>query len=328
MPDSSEPGWLASIYKFLRSVKLAVVLLLLITATSILATLVPQGSDLAFYQAAYGPRIAWLITGLSFDTFFTSFLFILPAVLFVLNLSVCTVDRFMGRIRRKAKKRLGSDILHVGLLVLFIGGVISFAGREEGYLSMTEGDTAQIPGGYTMTLLSFEFLTYASGAPKDWISTVSVTKDGEIVIDEFGIEVNRPLKIGNVKLYQSSYTADSSLIVTDLAGVQYEAEVNSIIPGEEQAYIFRGIEYAGPGEGAGEEVGVFDTWVDHQITDRVRFGINEKLGDYTITGISSEMSTGLQAVIDPGYTVVFISLFLLMLGLALTYIQKIGDNKL
>jgi cytochrome c biogenesis protein ResB len=324
MPNANEPSWLSSIYRFLRSVKLAVVLLLLITAASILATLVPQGNDLAFYQMTYGPKVAWLITGLNFDKFFSSFLFLLPAGLFVLNLGVCMVDRFVGRIRRKAKKRFGPDILHIGLLILFVGGVITFAGRQEGYLTMTEGDTAEIPGGYTMSLVAFEFLTYENGVPKDWISTVNVTKDGEMVIEEFAIEVNRPLKIGNVKLYQSSYSSDSTLAVTDIDGTRYEAEVNSIIPGDESSFIFRGIQMTA--EGA--DVAVFDTWVDHEITGRVRLGLNENLGDYTITGIFSDMSTGLQAVIDPGYTVVFIALFIILLGLSLTYIQKIGDNKL
>ena len=323
MSSNSDPGWLTSIYRFLRSVKLAVVLLLLITAASILATLVPQGEDPAFYQATYGAKSAWLITALNFDRFFTSFLFLLPAVLFVLNLGVCTVDRFARRIRNKAKKRFGPDILHVGLLILILGGIITFAGRQEGYITMSEGDTAQIPGGYAMSLLSFEFLTYESGVPKDWISTVSVSKDGTTVVEEFAIEVNRPLKIGNVKLYQSSYSAESSLTVADMAGTRYDVEVNSIIPAEEGAFIFRGIESV-PGN---LEVGVFDTWLDHEITGRVRIGLDEKVGDYKIVELYSKMSTGLQAVIDPGYTTVFIALFVVLLGLSLTYIQKIGDNQ-
>ncbi len=324
MSSEREPDRLKSIYGFLRSVKLAVVLLLFITATSILATLVPQGRDAVFYQAAYGTGVSRLITGLNFDTFFRSSLFLFPAALFVLNLGVCMVDRFVGRIKRKAKKRFGPDILHTGLLILFVGGVITFAGRKEGNLSMSEGDTAELPGGYTLSLLSFEFLTYENGVPKDWISTVSVTKDGKMVIEEFEIEVNRPLKIGNVKLYQSSYSSDTTLTITDTAGTRYKAEVNSIIPAQKGAFIFRGIEL----NQDSVEVAVFDTWVDHVITGTVRLGLNEKLGDYTITGMFSDMSTGLQAVIDPGYTVVFIALFIVLLGLCLTYVQKIGDNRL
>ena len=323
MPDDGDRGWLTSIYRFLRSVKLAVVLLLLLTGASILSTLVPQGNAPEFYQAAYGKTAAWLILGLSFDRFFKSFLFLLPAGLFILNLGVCSVDRFVGRVRRKAKKRFGPDILHIGLIVLAVGGVFSFTGRQEGFYTLSEGNSATIPGGYTLSLLSFEFLTYENGVPKDWISTVNVTKDGETVVDEFEIEVNRPLKVGRVKLYQSSYSADSKIMVTDVAGTHYEVEVNTLIPNGNGALIFRGVEFA-PGE---EKIGVFDTWMDHKITGTVLIGLNEKVGDYEIIGIYSDMYTGLQAVIDPGYTIVFIALFAILIGLGLTYIQKIGDNK-
>jgi cytochrome c biogenesis protein ResB len=190
---------------------------------------------------------------------------------------------------------------------------------------MSEGDTATIPGGYTMSLLSFEFLTYENGVPKDWISTVSVTKDGTTVVEEFAIEVNRPLKVGNVKLYQSSYSAENFVTLTDMAGSRYEVrtETNRIIPAEKGAYIFRGVESV-PGNA---KMGVFDTWFDDEITGRLRLGLDEKLGAYTISGIFSDMSTGLQMVIDPGYTVVFIALFVIMIGLGMTYIQKIGDNQ-
>jgi hypothetical protein len=41
---------------------------------------------------------------------------------------------------------------------------------------------------YTVKLLGFEFQKYMSGAPKDWISTVSVIRDGKTAITSFPIE--------------------------------------------------------------------------------------------------------------------------------------------
>ena len=38
--------------------------------------------------------------------------------------------------------------------------------------------------------------------------------------------------------------------------------------------------------------------------------------------------TGLQAVVDPGYTPALIGLILAGLGLAITYLQKIGDKEI
>lgn len=326
MPDngkSANPGALRSIYRFFRSVKVAVALLLIITSLSILATLIPQGKDTAYYQAAYGTAVAWLITELHFDRFFRSFLFLMPSALFLVSLAVCAIDRFAGRIRRKMKNRFGPDILHIGLLILVVGGVVTFSVRKEGFVTLSQGDTVSIPGGYSVSLLSFEFLTYENGMPKDWISTVSVSKDGRIEIEEFQIEVNRPLKIGNMKLYQSSYFIESTLSIRDAGGALYEIEADSVIPAEAGAFIFRGIESTSEKN----TVAVLDTWLDHEITGTVRLAPGEGLAGYTIAGMDQGFSTGIQAVIDPGYKIVFVALFVVLIGLSVTYIQKIGDNR-
>ncbi len=321
--ESHQPGAFTAIFRFFRSIRTAITLLLIITALSVLATLIPQGRDAAYYQEAYGAGVATLITGLNLHTFFSSFLFVFPSSLFFINLAVCTFDRFAGRIRRKMKKRFGPDILHVGLLILVIGGIVTFSGRREGFVTLFEGEAASFPGGYTVTLTSFEFLTYDDGAPKDWISTVEVAQDGETTIEAFQIEVNKPLKIGNVKLYQSSYASEDILTIYDGDGTSYNVEKDSIIPVGNGAFIFREIESdpAGPGG----PVAVLDTWVDHEITGTVRMGTGEALGEYTIAEISRKMATGLQAVIDPGYRIVFAALLVVVVGLCLTYIQKIGD---
>jgi hypothetical protein len=325
MPNIDKPGEvgvLTSIFRFFRSIKTAVTLLLIITALSILATLVPQGRDAAYYQSAYGTGPAKGIIGLNFDTFFSSFLFIFPTFLFCINLGVCTVDRFVGRLRRKMKKRFGPDILHAGLLILVVGGIITFSGRREGVTSLLEGETASFPGGYTVTLTSFEFLTYADGVPKDWISTVRVAKDGDTVIETFDIEVNRPLKIGNVKLYQSSYFVEDSLTVRDAAGTDYHVKKDSLIPAGDEALIFRGME----SPAGSNKVAILDAWKDHEITGTVRMEIGDSIGKFTITEIHNRMATGLRAVIDPGYRIVFVALLIVITGLGLTYIQKIGDT--
>ncbi|TFG62391.1 MAG: hypothetical protein E4H36_08110 [Spirochaetales bacterium] len=167
------------LFSFFKSVKLAIVLISIITATSILATLVPQNKDMAFYYHTYSPFFNWLIINTRFYKFFTSILFFIPAGLFFINLSTCTVDRLVRQLKKKGKKKFGPDILHVGLLVLLIGAVFTFAGKREGYMTLASGDKMGLPGGYLLTLKSFTFLTYENGSPKDWISTVDVEKEGK-----------------------------------------------------------------------------------------------------------------------------------------------------
>ena len=72
------------LYMFFKSVRLAVVLILVITILSLLSTLVPQGADDSFYSSQYPRALYRLITLLDFNRFFSSLLFLVPAGLFTI----------------------------------------------------------------------------------------------------------------------------------------------------------------------------------------------------------------------------------------------------
>ncbi|MCK5673718.1 MAG: cytochrome c biogenesis protein ResB, partial [Spirochaetales bacterium] len=239
---------------------------------------------------------------------------------------VCTYDRLKVRIQRKAKKRFGPDILHIGLLLLIIGGFITFLGRTEAFVRMEEGDKINLTGGYTLTLLDFEFLKYENGRPKDWISTIMLEKNEEIIKESFAIEVNKPLKAGNKKIYQISYTAKNVLFISDPDKSIYKLNPGQMIPAGDYGMIFKDIvpDPASPGNSAV----IFEKWVDNKVEKLLRVSVNDKIDIYTITGTDTQLSTGLQIVSDPGYYTVLTGLILLTLGLFLTYYQKLGDNKI
>ena len=326
MSDETTPGWGEALYNFLKSIKLAIVLILIITLTSLISTLIPQNRGVEVYLTSYSKLIAWLIVTLGFDSFFKSFIFLAPSALFFINLSTCTFHRFKTRIVKNAKKRFGPDILHIGLLVMIIGGVVTVAGRDEGFAMLEVGEEINIPGGYNLKLENFEFLKYENGTPKDWISTVDVYKNGELVKDSFPIEVNRPLKLGNVKLYQSSYDINAFITVTDPDGNAYKLSPGQMIPVGEDGYILRDVDQNN--NDPSKSLAHFDFWQNHEIVDHFDFSITETIDIYTISSMENHMSTGLQMVRDPGYYPILIGLLLLTLGLFITYIQKIGDNKL
>lgn len=319
-------GWPGVILKFFRSVKLAIVLILIISFTSILSTLIPQNEEVIFYKEAYSAITSWLILTTGFNSFFRSLIFIIPFAFFFINLSVCTFDRLKVRIQRKAKKRFGPDILHIGLLILIIGGMITFGGRKEVFVRMEEGETINLTGGYGLTLKEFEFQKYESGRPKDWISTVVLEKNGEIIKDSFAIEVNRPLKAGNKKIYQISYTVKSLLFIADPEGTVYQLKPGQMIPVGEDGMIFKEVitDKATP---ANSKV-IFEKMVDQKIVGFATLAVSDKIDIYTIAGSETKMSTGLQIVSDPGYYTVLSGLILLTIGLFLTYYQKLGDDKL
>ena len=326
MINTESRSWVSAIFRFFRSVKLAIILILVIIITSIIATLIPQNENVSFYKTTYSRIVSWFILSTGYNNFFKSFLFIFPSSLFFVNLSVCTFDRMIGRLKRRVKKRYGPDILHFGLLILIIGGIVTFIGRQDAFVRLAVGDEVNLTGGYTLTLKKFDFLKYENGRPKDWISTVQLKKNDQIIKESFPIEVNSPLKAGNKKIYQSSYTVKNVLYISDPEGTIYQLDPGQIIPIGKEGMIFRDI-IIDP-SGTGNFIAIFDRWAGHEVKERLNLPVSSKIDIYTITEMDSKMTSGLLIVDDPGYYTVLIGLILLTIGLFLTYYQKLGDDKI
>jgi cytochrome c biogenesis protein len=310
---------LEALYKFFKSIKLAVVLFLIIAVLSILSTLIPQGKDTAFYFHTYGAFWAQGILRLRFNDFFRSLLFLIPVGLFFLNLSVCAIDRLVNRERRKARRRHGPDLIHFGLLLLIFGAMFSVFGRREGMVYMGEGDEIRLPGEYTLQLLDYKYEEYENGRPKDWISTVEVSRNGELLIASFPIEVNKPLKIGEIKVYQTSFAREDRAILRDAEGTSAPIGSGEGFELEGAVVIFQGIE----GNAA-----VFEKWESHTRTEVYRVAIGETIGEYTLEELGSRDVTGLKAVKDPGFVPVVIALIMVSAGLTLTLVQKRKDRNI
>ena len=314
------------IYQFFKSVKLAVVLIIIIVVTSVLATLVPQNRDLAFYYHSYPQWLTWLILKLQINTFFRSFIFITTAVLFFINLSACTVDRFFREIKGKRKRRYGPDMIHVGLLIVIVGSLVTFMGRKEGFMYMANGDEVKLPGGYVIELESYEFFAYPDGSPKDWISTVNVYEDGEMIVDSYRVEVNKPLNVGNIDVFQSSYAKESRAILVDDNGKSTPIAEGKVLRTDSAHYLLSGIG-ADPDK-EGKLAAFFEKWQDSERTDYIKLAIDDEIDGYVLKELGVYDVTGLQAVIDPGFLPALIGLIICGIGLTLTYLQKIGDKEI
>ncbi len=306
-----------SILDFFKSVKLAVALIIYIAITSILATLIPQGREIGFYQSQYPPLLASIIIGTQFHVFFTSILFLIPALFFTLNLAVCAIDRVVREVRNKAKIRIGVDLVHIGILILIVGGIVSL-NREEQFQYMREGDELPLPGGQVLRLEKFEYYHYPDGRPKDWISVVDVVENGKITIDSFPIEVNKPLHVASWKIYQASFV--NQLLLEDDKNHEYTAEPGQFIMYEDFAFVYRRVRRT---DAASYRI-IFEKWKGHSFVEAIELSPSDKIGDFVIKGVQD--FTGLQLVRDPGYLFVIISLVLISIGLSITYIQKIGEK--
>lgn len=317
----------------LRSMRLALWLIGYLAITGILATLVPQGEEAAVYTSRYGRLFGEIIVQTGFSRFFRSILFYLPAFAFFINLSFCTLHRLLRELRKKAKKRHGPDILHLGLMLLVVGSVVSFSSRQEGAVRLAEGDKVELPGGRVLELTDFSYSTYEDGRPQDWTSTVRLSKDGTVERENYAIRVNHPLRIGRLAIYQSSHAIESSLAVTGSSGKEFFLGQGQSITDQDAELYFMAAD-----DGAGKMVfrlraaastpaptaiqGMTDAPKPGEV---LRVAAGDKVGPFTIIGLKQQDLTGLQAVLDPGYPLILAALIIALVGLGLTFIQKLGD---
>ncbi|HTX71522.1 MAG TPA: cytochrome c biogenesis protein ResB, partial [Rectinemataceae bacterium] len=206
-----------SILGFFRSVRLAVVLIVYMAIFSLLASLIPQSQDRSFYAAHFPAPLAWIITGSGFSAFFRSPLFLVPAGLFFINLAVCTVDRFLRELK-KQERRHGPDILHVGILLLCIGGLVSFEGRQSGSVLLSNGDAVRLSTDRVLEMTDFAYRAYPDGRPEDWTSTVRLYSGSKVEIPSYAIRVNHPLRLGLLSIYQVSHEIQRALVLQDSQG--------------------------------------------------------------------------------------------------------------
>ena len=311
-----------SLYRFFKSVRLTVVLLLVITVLSVLATLVPQGREAAYYQETYSAGVYRLVTSLQFDRFFSSILFLIPVCLFTLNLAVCAVDRFVRRARSGAHKRYGPDLVHIGLLLLILGSLVTVLTREEKDFFLAAGEEVALTKSYSIKLLSTQFLRYENGTPRAWISTVGVRRDRSQEISTFPIRVNHPLRLPGVSVYQTAWSDQGTLTLRDSLGNEGQGQPGQGFQDGDSYWYFADITKEGD---------LLRTTVQeyrgHDLVSSRRLAPGDEIGPYSLTRIESLPVSGLKAVNDPGYLVIVVAVIMLAAGLVLTYVQKMRRER-
>jgi cytochrome c biogenesis protein len=309
-------------WKNLKSIRLGIVLIGLIAVGSLVATLIPQGESRDEYMKLYPRLVAEIVIRTGLTRYFSSILFLVPGILFFLNLGACTVDRLYRELKKKARHRHGPDILHVGLLVLILGGLVSFSGRKEGTVMLAQGESVDLPGGEILTLVSFSEARYEDGRPKDWTSVVNLEKSGKQLYSNREIRVNKPLRVGAVTLFQASYASELTLELRDGEGRVYSIPRGHKFDNGKVSVFFMTVEH-----------GTKDESMSLALVRVAEAGKEETLkigkqgvtyGPYVISA-NEAFSTGIKAVRDPGYPYVLAALILIGLGTALTFLQKLKD---
>jgi len=257
-----------AVKNFFTSIKVAIVLLIILIAASILGTLIPQGRTGQEYLVRYG-QLGGIFQKLQFTRLYQSFWYIAILALFSLNIIICTLVRLSPKLHRVfrpkcdldpksvqvlkvkdkikmalappaavqavkaelghhhyrvreqaaekkncllARKRIlgifGSDVVHVGLLIILAGGIISGLAGVRGSLTLSENQTLPVPqAGFSVRLDKFITELYPDGNVKDWKSELTIIEGDKLVLQK-SVEVNHPLSYKGFVFYQSGYGSD------------------------------------------------------------------------------------------------------------------------
>lgn len=267
--------------------------------------------------------MVWLCFGFVAATFFeggtvfflSSPFFLFPATVFFINLLACSIARFARELRKPSSaRRHGPELLHFGLLILFLGGAVSSAFRTEGAAVLRVGDSVTLPGSEILTLTAFTDERYPDGRPKAWTSVVDVRKGDAVLIAERPIRVNQPLRVGSLVLYQYSFGTE---LTAEVIGPRMQrtalAEGESATIGDYSVHFFAK-------EGTDK---ARMTISGPEIAETFVIGTEERrnIGQITIA-VRALPTSGIQAVADPGFPMVLLGFLLIALGTIITFVQK------
>lgn len=91
------------IIKSFYTMKVGIILLVVIALASLIGTVIPQGNDPSFYRHTYSPLMAEIILAFKFDDMYFSPWYLFLTGLLLINLFLCSVNRFRPIIKSSFK---------------------------------------------------------------------------------------------------------------------------------------------------------------------------------------------------------------------------------
>jgi len=343
------------VYDALRSIKLAAVLLVLLALFAIAGGIIPQGKTTGFYQLHFPGAGSRIILALGLDHVFSSLLFLLVAAVFAVNLTVCTFHRLTGELSKpRGKRRHGPDILHLGLIILMFGGILTARTRTETLINLRRGESADLPDGAKIVLVDLNYEQYPDGRPKSWESTVVIHRVSAPApsaantpapstpggLPQYHIKVNAPLRLKGYSIYQQSWHTEKQVVLKDAMGMSF-----SLAPGMRGAtkdgfVLFMALD--NPSLGAAvpasstpatssapaassdplPQSAIF-LLEEHGKRTVSKAAPGQGIGPFTFDGYIDQSVSGLAVVSDRGYPFVAAGFILVILGVFMTYIRKL-----
>lgn len=329
--------------RFLSSVRLTIVLLILLAALSVIGTLIPQNASPEQYRRLYSPGTYELLKDLGLFDMYHSWWYMAALGLLALNILICSVDRLPRlrkvRDRRWRLSRIGVYVAHFSILVILMGGLISGLKGFRGFMQLAEGEVSDeiVLGGRQVLKLpfqvrcdDFEVFFWPDGTPKEYVSKLTFLQGGKEVLKGVEVKVNHPVKFGGLTFYQASYgSKGKERVRLQIQAAEGDGEV-LLGPGEFAELRSGGrlgvmkfaadIHGLGPGvllvvfPPKGEPKGVWLLERDPQRRKWQGEGIS-----VTFLGVEGRYWTGLEVARDPGVWIVWVGSAILMVGLIMAF---------
>ncbi len=224
--------------------------------------------------------------------------------------------------------RFGVYIVHAGVLIVLIGGLLTAVFGFRGYMNLCEGcesnlvtffgseKVMELPFSVVCDKFNIEF--YPSGMPKKYISKLSVVENGKLVKKKV-VEVNTPLKYKSIYFYQSSYGIGAFLFYV-------KGETGEPIP----VAVAIGQPFRVSDDVYLSLISFSKKRIEVQLTSggKVTMAVIEPMTWYKVPGTNVSVAlasfkpiyyTGLQVSYDPGTWVVWTGSTILVLGLVVAF---------
>ncbi len=259
--------------------------------------------------------------------------------------------------RKKILGIFGSDIVHVGLLVILIGGIISGFSGFRTNINISEGETVPVLGAdFLIRLDKFETEYHPNGSVKDWKSTLTVIENESPSLTKT-IEVNHPLTYMGYVFYQSGYGWDWQNPTLEILATKktdpsstkkafvrqgektvweeenVEFTVLQFVPDffidENRVVRNRSLEPNNPAaaiEVYKDEKKISEGWIFAKFPDFSQMHSDEEPDfKFELKDIQTSQYSGIQIAKDPGVNYIWVGCALLMLGLFMAFYWPTKD---
>jgi cytochrome c biogenesis protein len=242
--------------------------------------------------------------------------------------------------------RLSVYFVHLSVIIIFIGAMVGSIFGYKGFVNILEGETVssvmlrsekELNLGFSLRLEQFSVAKYASGAPKEFKSILTVLENGQPVPDYTNVRVivNDPLTYKGITFYQSSYgnAGNYYFTVSDLSGknpvslvVNGQSSVN--LPDGSSLHVLEATNdvsqfaqgVSGPAvqvelhtpNGKVESFVVYANHPERNLEHAQQHGTGPVIN---YLGAEEKMYTGLQVAKDPGVEIVWVGCFLMVFGI-------------